>query len=440
MPFRPARILAQPLLLIGLGAGPASAGTMSYVFGPAKGSTDTTVVQPSDRYTANKGYGFEDGKVPVIVPGKGLSAVVSDQAFLFSVRVPEGDYQVDVILGDPKEATETTIRAEQRRLFFELVKVKPGASTGRRLLVDVRTPAIAGGEQISLKPREIGFANWDEKLTLEFDGPHPAVQLIEITPIPHPKTVYLAGDSTVTDQDREPWCSWGQMLPRFLDSTVAVANYAESGETARSFIGEHRWAKVLSVVQKGDYVFLQFGHNDQKDKRPNAGAYTTYTDTLRGMVADVRAHGAIPVLLTSMNRRTFDFDNRVTNSLGDYPDAVRKLAKDEGVALIDLNAMTKTLYEAWGPEIAKKAFVHYLPNSFPGQDKEIKDDTHFCNYGAYELARLVTNGIRTAVPDLMPDLDPGVPKFDPAHPDSVDAFALPHSPGSRAFQVPAQAK
>ena len=419
----------------------ARAGSQTYVFGGAPAKGGAVAVHAADGYTSARGYGFEPGAVLTdVAHGGGPTACASDQAFFFSVRLPEGDYQVDLILGNPRDVTETAIRAEQRRLFFENIRVRSGEATGRRLLVNVRTPAIAGGGRISLKPREFGYANWDERLTLEFDGPHPSVEAVTITPVTPKLTVYLAGDSTVTDQAAEPWCSWGQMLPRFLDNQVVVTNLAESGETAKSFIGEHRWQKLISLIQPGDYVFLQFGHNDQKDKSPGAGAFTTYTDTLETMIAETKAHGAFPVLVTSMNRRTFDAAGKVTNSLGDFPEAVRRLAAAQGIPLIDLNAMTKTFYEALGPEVAKRAFVHFAANSFPDQDKAIADDTHYCDYGAYELAKLVVNGIRTAVPGLARHLAADVGAFSPSQPDPVDGFRLPTSPSTKSFSVPAQAK
>ena len=135
----------------------------------------------------------------------------------------------------------------------------------------------------------------------------------------------------------------------------------------------------------------------------------------------------IPVLVTSMNRRTFDSTGRITNSLGDYPEAMRQTGKEEQVPVIDLNAMSKTLYEAWGPEPSKKAFVHFPANSFPNQPKELKDDTHFSTYGAYELAKCIAKGIRAQVPQLAAYLKPGTGNFDPAHPDLIDKWNLPAS-------------
>jgi len=270
----------------------------------------------------------------------------------------------------------------------------------------------------------VGNLDWDNKLTLEFNGDHPSFRSIAVKPIKEP-TIYLAGDSTVVDQDVEPWAAWGQMLPRFFRPGVVVANHAESGETIRSFVGEQRFAKVFSLMQPGDYLFMQFGHNDQK---PNAVSIGDYKSLLVDYIAKTRAKGATPVIVTSMNRRTFDANGRITNSLAGYPDAVREVAAAQHVALIDLNAMSKALFEAMGPEDSMKAFMHYPANAYPNQAKPISDDTHFNSYGAFELARCVTHGIREAKLPLRKFLTKDIPDFDPSKPDPQATFSLPATP------------
>jgi lysophospholipase L1-like esterase len=141
------------------------------------------------------------------------------------------------------------------------------------------------------------------------------------------------------------------MLPRFFKPEIAVANHGESGESLRGFLGEKRWDKVLSIIKPGDYIFIQMGHNDQKEKGEGIGAFTSYENDLKRFVADARQHGATPVLVTSMNRLNFDAEGKIVNTLGDYPEAVRQAAKEEKVALIDLNAMSKPFYEALGPRM-----------------------------------------------------------------------------------------
>jgi lysophospholipase L1-like esterase len=251
--------------------------------------------------------------------------------------------------------------------MLEKVFVKAKGSVTRTFDVNVRVPEIAGdlAQLVKLKPREVGNLDWDSKLTLEFNGDHPSFRSLAIKPIKE-TTVYLAGDSTVVDQDVEPWAAWGQMLPRFFRPGVVVANHAESGETIRSFQGERRLMKVMTLIQPGDYLFLQFGHNDQK---PNAVSIDDFRKLLIDYIAQTRAKGATPVLVTSMNRRTFDASGKITNSLAGYPDAVREVAADQRVALIDLNSMSKNLFEAMGTEGSLKAFMHYPANAFPNQTR-----------------------------------------------------------------------
>ena len=353
----------------------------------------------------------------------------SDKPYSFDVKLPEGNYDVTLTLGDRTRATETTVKAESRRLMLEAVRTRAGELVTRRFTVNVRTPRITGTDSVRRKPREIGSATWDDRLNLEFNGSHPGVRSISIRPAANPVTVYLAGNSTVTDQTSEPWAAWGQMLPRFFKpGAVVVANHAESGETLKAFIAERRLAKVLSTIKRGDYLFIEFAHNDQKAGASYLEAFTTYKEHLVHYIAEARSRGATPVLVTSMHRRAFDSTGAIINTLGDYPAAVRQVAAEQRVALIDLNAMSKRFYEALGPEKSKRAFVHYPAGTYPDQAAELKDDTHFNNYGAYELARMVVEGLRATSLPLKRQLLADIPRFDPSKPDPVETFALPASP------------
>jgi lysophospholipase L1-like esterase len=263
---------------------------------------------------------------------------------------------------------------------------------------------------VHLKERETKseMVEWDEKLTLEFNGDHPSVCSIEISKADDLPTVYLVGDSTVCDQSREPWNSWGQMLPRFLKPDVVVANNAESGESLKSTLGAHRLDKVLSTMKKGDYLFIQFGHNDMKDKGANPLA--SYKSNLEKFVKAARDKGATPVLITSMERK----EKFEQGTLGEYPETVRSVAKEQNVALIDLNVMSKTLYTALGSDI----------------DKAFQDGTHHNNYGSYELAQCVVQGIKESNLPLAKSIVEDFHGFDPAHPDPVAEFTMPASPMS----------
>jgi len=218
------------------------------------------------------------------------------------------------------------------------------------------------------------------------------------------------------------------MLPVFFNDRISIANEAESGETIKSFVGERRLAKLMSTIRPGDYLMIQFGHNDQKQGNGYVPAETDFKTYLLQYITEARAHGATPILVTPMNRRNFDANGKIIQTLGDYPAALREVAKDQHLALIDLNASSKTLFEALGDAGTLHAFVHYPANTFPGQPDELKDDTHFNAYGAYELARIVIQSIRDQHVPLETYLRLPIPPFYPAHPDDFATWKLPPSP------------
>jgi len=355
----------------------------------------------------------------------------SDKPFFFSIPVPEGNYRVTILFGGSAD-TVVTVRAEARRLMLEKISVKSHETVQKAFDVNVRVPEFLNPDgtpnRVRLKQREFGNLNWDNKLTLEFNGVNPSIRAFSIKPLTGSfvdTVVYLAGDSTMVDQDTDPWASWGQQLPRFFRTGVAIANNAESGETSASFQGELRFAKVMSVIKPGDYFFMQFNHNDQK---PGAVPLDRYKEILTSFVTQVRAKGAVPVIVTAQHRRSFDATGHITNSLGDYPDAARKVAADTHTYLIDLTAMSEVLFNAMGDEGSKHAFMYFPANSLPGQTREYADNTHFNSYGAYELARCIVKGIRQNKMAIAAFLDPTVPDIDPAKPDPFDKFSLPATP------------
>jgi lysophospholipase L1-like esterase len=351
-----------------------------------------------------------------------LRPFLADSTQTRSFKLPEGNYNVTVTLGSPASDATTTVLAEQRRLMVERLHTGAGESVQRTFTVNVRTPDIPGDGKVKLNAREASYPNWDDQLTLQFlgdAGAPPAARDIDIRKADDAITVYLAGDSTVTDQANEPYNSWGQMLPRFFKAGVAVANYAESGRSLRSFKAERRLDKILTVIRSGDYLFIQFGHNDMKEKGEGVGAFTTFKRDLEHYVEQARQRGAHPVLLTPMNRRRFDGDGKIVNTHGDYPEAVWRIAREQNLPLIDLHAMSKPLYEAWGPEQSPRAFAPM-------------DNTHHNNYGSYELARCVVEGIRQNNLELVRFLADDVGPFDPAHPDPMDEFRIPAAPRAAA--------
>ena len=394
-------------------------------------------ITPASKFTYQTGYGLAQHSVVESIDrgGNPLTSdlITSNKPFYFSVKLPDGNYDVKVIMGDKLEASSATIRAECRRLMIEKATSAKGEIKTVNFTVHVKDSLIRDAsdnviKKVRLKDREVVYLHWDNLLTLEFNGNDPRICAIEITPNKNATTIFLAGNSTVVDQDKEPWAAWGQMIPRFFEAKkISVANYAESGEALNSFISAGRLEKILSLMKTGDYLFIEFGHNDQKQKGDGIGAFTSYKRDLKFFISETRRKRGIPVLVTSMHRRSFDSTGHIINTLGDYPEAVRQTAKEENTALIDLNAMSKILYEAWGVENSLKAFVHYPANTFPGQTAELKDNTHFNTYGAWQIAKCIMKGIKDARLDIAKYLVKDVPDFDPAKPDAIEKWDWPLS-------------
>jgi lysophospholipase L1-like esterase len=411
--------------------------SFKFDFGTTNAAAGYTAVTPETKFTHQTGYGFDPGSLVESVDrgGNALTGdyITSNKPFYFSVKLPEGNYDVKLILGDTKGTSATTVRTECRRLMLENIRTKNRKTTTQIFTVHVKDSLIrnAEGEVISkvkLKEREVRYLHWDNLLTIEFNDSLPKVCAVEITPNKTVTTIFLAGNSTVVDQDKEPWASWGQMIPAFLvPQKTVVANYAESGEALNSFVSARRLEKVLSLMKAGDYLFVEFGHNDMKQKGEGKGAFTSYKKSLQLYISEVKMKGGIPVLVTSMHRRRFDSTGHIINTLEDYPDAVRQTAREEKVALIDLNAMSKTLYEAWGETNSLKAFVHYPANTFPGQDKKLEDNTHFSPYGAYQLARCIVSSMQQQQLPLAKFIRKEVTPFNPAKPLPFEKFYWPQS-------------
>ena len=370
-------------------------------------------ITSADRYDQAKGYGYDLCPSP---DGR------SKAPFFFSVAIPDGNYHVTAIVGSKRNAGETTLRGESRRLFYENVKTKKGELLPCSFTINKRDIHISDKEDVRIKPRERSKLNWDDKLTLEFNGDAPQLTELIIERVANVPTIFLCGNSTVVDQDNEPWASWGQMVPRFFTDSICFANYAESGESANTFIGAGRLKKALTQMKPGDYIFMEFGHNDQKQKGPGKGAFYSFMTSLKTFVDEARARGAQPVLVTPTQRRSFDENGKIKDTHLDFPDAVRWLAEKENIPLIDLHAMTRVLYEAMGVEESKHAFVHYPANTYPGQDRPLADNTHFNPYGAYQIAKCVIEGMKKAGLPVVKFLRADYQGYNPSQPDNRDSF------------------
>lgn len=374
-----------------------------FVFVPPVAAGDTAV-SADTRYSPERGFGYEGSTTTH-----------------FSVDVPEGAWRVTALLGGTREASDTTIKAELRRLMLQSVVTKPGQTVEQSFTVHVRRPEFPGGRVLLREPREsVGEAwNWDGKLTLEIGGRKPALRALRIEPVTVP-TVFVLGDSTVADQSAEPYASWGQMLPRWFGSGAAVVSLAQSGETYRDSLQRRRLDKILSLAKPGDVVLMQYGHNDQKQPRDGSGSLQTYEDEIRQHLQRLQAAKLQPVVVTSVERRFFESDGSLRRTLTDYVEAARSVATAAGVPVIDLNAQSRTLYAALGPQTAPFLFAK-------GADGRI-DPTHHNNDGAWLLAGLVAQGLRELKLPIATQLRSDAPRIDPKDPGQPGTFNIAPSP------------
>ncbi len=213
-------------------------------------------------------------------------------------------------------------------------------------------------------------------------------------------TVFIAGDSTAANKadNRRPETGWGEMLEKkFKSGTVKVDNRAMNGRSTTSFIAEGRWKALVDSVKNGDFVFIQFGHNDQKKDKPAVYASPeAYKANLWGFVKDVRAKGATPILMTSIARRRFE-NGKVVRTHGDYPELVKAVAKDHNVVLIDMERKTDAILARDGEESSKKLFLHLKVGEHANYPNGVEDNTHLSPYGADVVAELAMDGIKESM-------------------------------------------
>jgi len=400
---RPALLIEVPLGGGSCDVPPAvPARTYRFVGKPAPGEI---AVPPGQPFAG--GYGFEPGD-----PQR------------FSVALPEGEYRVTVTFGGDRTPADTVIEAESRRLMMPRIHGKARELLKRSFVVNVRSPALRpppenapGSTAVRLGADERESPNWDDRLTLTWRGEAPDIVSMSIAPT-HVPTLFVFGDSTVADQERAPYRSWGQVLPAMVRPDFAVANYAKPGETLKSFFAELRLDKALATMQPGDFALIQFGHNDQKFHWPQtyAAAATTFRAWLRTYIAEVRLHGGTPVLVTPPERRNFTSAGTIRPTLADYVQAMRAVAEEEKVQLIDLNAASIRIYEALGPMRAPAAFADAG-----------RDATHHDDYGAWLMAWAIADAIRNQGGPLAAFIAPEPPTMDPAHlptPEDVAKLGL----------------
>jgi lysophospholipase L1-like esterase len=230
------------------------------------------------------------------------------------------------------------------------------------------------------------------------------LMLAGFTLFDRPPSLYLAGDSTMAQElaSRRPETGWGEYLQQHFDMDRArVVNLARNGRSTRTFIEEGRWQEIVDALRPGDYVLIQFGHNDASvEKTDRYTPPADYRRNLQRFVADVRAKEAHPVLLTPVMRRRFDENGAFYDAHGEYPDIVRSVAAELRVPLIDMHRTSERVIRAYGAEESKALFLHIPPNTNPNYPQGLDDDTHFSPLGAELMAGLAVAGIRESVPEL----------------------------------------
>jgi lysophospholipase L1-like esterase len=213
-------------------------------------------------------------------------------------------------------------------------------------------------------------------------------------------TLFLIGDSTMANKenpDKNPEHGWGQMLPLLLTTGIEIQNHATNGRSSKSFRTEGRWDKVKKQLTKGDFVIIQFGHNDQKinDSVRFTNPYTQYRANLERYVQETREKGAIPILMTSIVRRNFNENGVLVDTHKEYPLVTRMVAQDLKVPFVDLQLLTEQLEISYGPENSRKLHLHYKKgeNAYYPEGKD--DDTHLSRLGAESIAKLAANSLKT---------------------------------------------
>lgn len=392
-----AAVAAAALVVTLLGAAPAVADdtalrpldpgeSVTFDFGPGAIVPGAIGVTAETAFDTAAGYGFSTTPTadPANVDRGGDDPLRSDfvaaHGGTFEIELGAGDYSVALVAGDTAAATDISLTVEG------IVKVQPTAK-----------PA---GEYLEMS---FPIALVDGRLTVQVGGTAASLAGLTVTrlaerPAGAIPTTYLTGDSTVQTYDATayaPQAGWGQMLDRFLADDVAVTNRAIGGRSSKNFITQGRLDEVLLGIRPGDYLFVQFGHNDATqgvdDRYASPADYKEY---LRVYVEGARQRGATPVLVTPVSRRDFDPATGLFRvSFPAYVEKMIELADEEDVALVDLSASSRAYLDQIGPDSAKAVFLHVDPGVFPNRPAGTVDDTHFQEYGAIQMARLVAQGI-----------------------------------------------
>ena len=215
-------------------------------------------------------------------------------------------------------------------------------------------------------------------------------------------TIWMCGDSTMSIKEKKayPETGWGMPFVYFWDSTVTIENLAKNGRSTSSFRNEGLWQIVLDKATEGDYVFIQFGHNDEVSTKKTYTTETEFKNNLKQYVSETRSKKATPILLTPMARRKFDAAGKIEGTHDVYSQIVRDVAKEEKVLLFDMDNITQQLYQQLGVENSKLLFMQLKPKEHPNYPDGRDDNTHFNELGARLIAQLVLEEIKKQILEL----------------------------------------
>ncbi|WP_181438690.1 fibronectin type III domain-containing protein [Paenibacillus sambharensis] len=353
-------------------------------FGPGEQAEGYLKVESSAAYAAERKYGFADPQKVGAGSRDTGDALKSDFSVpagtAFLLDLPNGDYSVTVIAGDSAEASEIAVKAE----LIEKIQLTP----------------VAAGEYME---RTFDIALTDGQLSLEFSGAAPKLNGLIVKKLPEREAgslpeVYIAGDSTVQTYDEywKPEAGWGQMIGRFFDDSIVFHNHAIGGRSTKSFLEQGRLDAIFRAIKPNDYFLIQFGHNDATISRPERYASVPdYKNYLKTYVNGARQRGAVPILVTPVGRRDFNPETGKFNvSFPEYVKGMKEVAAELEVPLVDLSALSVAYYDSIGPAATLSVFLHVEPGIYPAFMNGVQDNTHFQEYGAIQLARLVSGAIK----------------------------------------------
>lgn len=322
-----------------------------------------------------------------------------------------GNYDVTVTLGAPAADTVSHLKFGTQRLACGFVALRAGETLDYTFTARVPGPYTKKNDG----------SNMSLHLDLYQDGAAPSLESVKVVPAPDSRTIYLCGDSTVTDQKGGIYASWGQALPMMVKPGWAVCNYARSGLALETFKADGRLRRILDNLKPGDYVCIQFGHNDQKRRgqEPENG----YTALLNEYCDLCEAKGAKMVIVSPCERRRFNGEKQGLKTLDGYAQAARAVAEARGIPFIDLNDATYRMLGVLGAEGSKDLFCYATKAEFPSLKKDIADNTHHSLYGAYVNARIVASGL-AKIPDVGEAIRPEFAEFDFMAPPPNPNFPL----------------